>query len=267
MKPTTHKIVTRLAIELYYKNNPSSEIFQYRCSIINGSEDEDEATKERAKNWHFFRAEGSPIPMMVRKLLLLKCKPTSEDIFAQRVLELKDTKPINERYNGLGRVLHHIQDMSTPSHVFPIYHDMFVKDYFEDFMEEHDCRVSTENVELQNSLDGIEKFKDIYDKAAYSMLETLRDGFKVRNDSVVNSLPYSLFWKRHDQKEDKKLKGFGVYGELHKYFKKNYLPANNSYGITQETLLSIQDVITTQAIQNSYLSLCYLDLKGLDDVK
>ena len=31
----------------------------------------------------------------------------------------------------VGRILHHVQDMSTPSHVVPVYHGLVVKDRFE----------------------------------------------------------------------------------------------------------------------------------------
>jgi len=259
MKPITHKTVTRLAIDLYCKNNHTSEIYKNRSYIIDGTADEDEVTIERAKNWHFFRSSGSPIPTQKTTLFILECKLTSEDIFAQRVDELKSSvHGSKEFYNRLGRILHHIQDMSTPSHVLPIYHDMFVKDYFEDFMGDNDAYITNEDIESALTCEDIKRFKDIYDKAAYEMLHILKGGFEIQTNTQIKILPYSLFWKSYQESEYKKIKGFGVYGEQHHYFKKNYLPQNNSFGITKETLLGIQKRVTTQAIQNSLVALFFL---------
>jgi len=42
-----------------------------------------------------------------------------------------------------GRLTHHIQDMSTPSHVVPVYHGPGLKDEYENFGAEYAGKVST----------------------------------------------------------------------------------------------------------------------------
>lgn len=265
MKTTTHKTITRIAIELC-KDFLSSEIFENRCSIIQGSEDEDTTQrKKRATNWHFYRDinRHSPIPRYI-KILKINFYPTSENILDDRILEMKNPNNKKERkYNYLGRILHHIQDMSTPSHVIPIYHGpkaplsisiKMIDDHFESFMERNDCRVSTKDILSLPNISGITSFVQIYEESANDMLKKI-----LKVDEPIGNRPYSHFWKHYTEKEYKKIKGFGVYGESHKYFKKRGLPKNNPEGITMEKLLEIQDMVTTHAIVSTCKALLYAD--------
>lgn len=260
MKVTTHKTITRFALELC-REKLDLQMCKNSQFIIKGSEDEDEHTIERIKNWHFYRQDTSPIPEKVKMLWLKDCLPTSEIIIQKRIDDMYAADKFGQEYcYQLGRVLHHIQDMSTPSHVTPIYHGFFKKDYLEGFMEKNDSRITANSITIPTSIDGISKLYDIYDNAANEMLDILSGTFDVHNGCKESKkLPYSLFWKNYKEKEDEKINGFGVYGKYHKYFKETKALKNNKFGITKETLLSIQDTVINQAVINSCKALLYLN--------
>lgn len=259
MKPETHKTITRLAIEVC-KNRISSNIYENSSYIIQGTEEEDTTELiKRAKNWHFYRANNSKIPQFYRKLKL-KFKTTSEDILEERIDEMSMVdKHSSEYYKKLGRILHHIQDMSTPSHVLPIYHGPkfplqltlgSIDDFFETFMVNNDDKITFNDTCKNISIDGINSYYDIYKHAAEDMLKNI-----LKVNEPIENRPYSLFWKHHTEQESDKIKSFGAYGECHNYFEK--LPLNNSYSIKAEYLLDIQEKITTHAIVNTCKALLY----------
>ena len=106
-----------------------------------------------------------------------------------------------KRYNKFGRILHHIQDMSTPSHVLPIYHGpkfplyvslKKIEDHFETFMYKNDDNITLEDVHIPSSDNNINSFFQIYDNAAHEMLEMLKNGFYI-DSKHSQKLPYSLF--------------------------------------------------------------------------
>ena len=121
-------------------------------------------------------------------------------------------------------------------------------------MKENNSLISTKNLNKQISIDDIKGFKDIYHKAANDMLKNI-----LKIDENIANRPYSHFWKHYTEEEYSKIKGFGVYGECHNYF--NRLPKNNEYGITEEKLFNIQDIITTHAIVSTSKALLYENSK------
>ena len=251
MKPTTHKTVTRLAIELCL-DRLSLEMQEMinQDSVVQGSADEDTKNLiQRATNWHFYRAIDSPIPKIYKRFGI-KCKPTSKDILEQRIAEMLAEKDKKRFYNRLGRVLHHIQDMSTPSHVLPIYHGPIKKDYFEDFMEKNDCQITIKRLDPLAISNRGGDLVNIYEEAAKDCLKNV-----LKVDLPINERPYRMFWKHYTEHENSKIAGFGVYGSAHRYFKK--LPKDNKYNMTKESLFNIQDTVTDHAIFNTCRALIY----------
>lgn len=244
MKPITHATITRLAIQ-HCKGKISDRICRHTHEIVQGSIDEDESPWtgfSRLRNWHFYRS-NSDLPEKV-----IFFKTTSEDILSDRIETLEKADRSNRKFfNYLGRVIHHIQDMSTPSHVIPIYHGpkvpfLFKKtyDYFESFMEQHDCRISLDEVPGEiniGSLDKYSDFKKIYESSADDMLQNV---LKINGES--NGL-YFKYWKPYGKKgsEQQKVKGFGLYGKDHDDF------INPDEEII-DSLFDIQDKITKHAI-------------------
>jgi hypothetical protein len=236
-------------------------MIEYCSSIIQGADDEDTTEPvNRATNWHFYRAKNSTIPKRTRLLF----KTTSEDILNKRIDSMSDSDTNSEAfYNYLGRIIHHIQDMSTPSHVMPIYHGPkvplklgwgMIDDHFESFMEKNDSQISAEDVDTPISIDDIKDYEDIYKKAADDMLQNI-----LKVEEVIADRPYSLFWKHCTEEEYSKVKGFGVYGKCHDYF--HNLPENNEHGVTKEKLLNIQELITNHAIVSTSKALLYANSK------
>lgn len=92
-------------------------------AFAGASADEDSFDLTRVVNWHFYN-NGKKIGHY-RKYFLY-CNGSNEEIFKERLDEL-DAKITGKRarseiYAAAGRVIHHVQDMSVPSHVVPIYH-------------------------------------------------------------------------------------------------------------------------------------------------
>lgn len=97
-----------------------------------GAEAEDNPTPSRGLNWHFYSNSGKIGCYWWGPFC---CNGSNVEIFKFRVDTLKERiaakDPIIEDiYFTIGRIAHHIQDMSSPPHVLPIYHtsnDLFDK--------------------------------------------------------------------------------------------------------------------------------------------
>ena len=208
----------------------------------------------------------SQIPKRVKWIF----KPTSEDILNKRISSMWNSDRNSDQfYNYLGRIIHHIQDMSTPSHVLPIYHGPkfpltlaigMINDHFETFIEKNDSYISLENIDTDISIDNIEDLEDIYQKAATDMLKNI-----LKIDEDISNRPYSHFWKHCTEEEYSKINGFGKYGECHDYFLN--IPKNNQYNISKEMLLNIQDLITKHAIVNTVKALLFINTKLKNNVR
>lgn len=251
MKTTTHKTITRLATQIC-KDRLSDEMGENFEMIIQGSEEEDTTElKKRSMNWHFYRSNGN-IPEHYKKLGM-NFRPTSEHIFSERIGDMSGYGRYDQRrYNYLGRIIHHIQDMSTPSHIIPIYHGPkfplklsmgYIKDHFEDFIERNDERVRGLELDEVPDIDSTTTLYTLYRNSADDMLKNI-----LKMEDPIEDRPYSLFWKHSSEKEHKRLKGFGVYGKGQKYFKKNIMRKSNNDGVTEEMLFDLQDTITKHAL-------------------
>ena len=130
MHPKVHQALTRITLDTFASCLPEY-LTSHAGQIIDGTKAEDRLWgPSRVKNWHFYRRAGSPILEQTR---WLRMRPTSEYIFAERVKEMQSCAIDDpKRYEYLGRILHHIQDMSTPSHVRPVYHGPVLHDHFGD---------------------------------------------------------------------------------------------------------------------------------------
>lgn len=264
MKQPDHKRITGKAIDLFvrYDNTGGKNLLEHKDSLIEGTVIED--TKpliERISNWHFYnRADNlQPIEMKWKsnfdygglsdyesdfeisdalKGTSYTLRPTSEHILGKRIValehELAQNSSKGKIFKAAGKVLHHIQDMSTPSHVVPVYHDPFYKDPFEKFFtEELDCMLAMVSVSKEefNSIDN----KNIsctyaYKEAAKATLDYLDNKtFKIsvlkNGKAVTKTVGTSCFWERPGippgdcSRKGRKMKmGFGRFGLLGKNF-------------------------------------------------
>lgn len=99
-------------------------------AFVAGAKREDLPTPARGWNWHFYNRDGA---VGARWCWLIRCNGSNAEIFAERTARLEATiawelgQPVGERddeaiFGVAGRVAHHIQDMSSPPHVLPVYH-------------------------------------------------------------------------------------------------------------------------------------------------
>jgi len=267
MKPETHREITRLAINICEEKGGLSSALQQPArqdEVVSGSGDEDEKNLwQRMTNWHFYRAEGSPIPKNIKAIF----KTTSEDILETRIAEFISADPgTTNRFEWLGRILHHIQDMSTPSHVIPIFHGpelpflslRSTDDYFEKFLDDR-----LENIKVNSSIidelsiDDVESFEGLYQTAAVDMLALLQKPSTGHEDS----LPFAMFWKSASEEECKKIKGFGVYGDCHHYFKRKK-ENDDQHDPVFKALIDIQQMIAGQAILHTSRALLFATARG-----
>ena len=253
MKACVHKTLTGIAIKRC-GDKLSEAMHDFANEILRGVVDEDAIRPERMRNWHFYRSNKR---IGGKKLI----KYTSEDIFHKRIKEMnKYGKDDKRRYNNLGRILHHIQDMSTPAHVIPIYHGIIIKDYFEEFMSKQtNADTLGEKVVLGNSQ---KDFTTLYEDAAKATLAYIKTATFELKEVEINGrkkiLPLNEFWQDYHQHEDPKLKGFGSYGPFHEYFVSTATDfCNYPTKIAHGELLKIHTYICNKAIQDTCDALFY----------
>jgi len=243
MKHSDHKFITRRAIDLFVNVTQEGRTHQfnrYRKKISRGALLEDILPlKTRAQNWHFYRENSdikpakAKIPIYWRKIHV---NPTSDSIFLSRVDEIQrfQSKDRSDKFFSLiGRAVHHIQDLSTPSHVIPVYHGPGISDSYESYsakrVEEVLSSIHITNGEIQKIIDESNiGFNKIYDMAAKETLDYLKSNSSTF-DMVVNGEKkkgsWNLFWRRNSDLGDDEKKGrreiysgFGKFGVLGSHF-------------------------------------------------
>lgn len=252
MKASVHQHLTRIAVDLC-GDRLSESMRHYSETIAKGTVYEDKPTLERLLNWHFYRAADSTIPS--RRYLFIK--PTSEHELRKHIrLMRQHGTDDKERYEQLGRVLHHIQNMSTPSHVLAIYHDHKIEDHFEAFVERHRYAVTAESVTVDFD-DELIDLETIYHRAAEVTTDYIDEGsIEVMFEETTLTLPLSDFWQDAKIAEDPRLKGFGTYGKLHTCFAAD---SSNPHAIEHHNLLAIQNDLCSLAIADTCRALLYVD--------
>ena len=170
--------------------------------------------------------------------------------------------------------------MSTPSHVVPVYHGIFIKDSYETFLNRcylnnpvHMDKAADEITEqIMTDLENIEvtHILEIYQAAAGKTLDYLdpaNSSFSAMVDNVPQQLPWSLFWKPN-KKLFKPVAGrrlclldFGKFGLLGKHFGQTQaiFIDNTTYVIELEEYHRLCYHFIIQAIIDSLLALLCLE--------
>ena len=186
MKAEDHARITGEAIRQFIKYSRSpvtATLLRYSRLVQQGAKDADtRPLYTRATNWHFYN--GNLEQDTVKKTIWPFHEPlvihlSSNHILQRRVKELEQEIAKNSIEDALllvGRILHHIQDMSTPSHVVPVYHGPLITDSFEIYLNSRfladidrlnsiALELSTEDV-LQNPTTNGTSIMDIYEHGA-----------------------------------------------------------------------------------------------------
>ena len=174
-----------------------------------GSRSEDQISPQRIWNWHFYGEEednyrswfGANKTSLKRvKSLVARLADTSQTLSNHP----QDTDLVMKKAVLVGRLLHHIQDMSCPPHVVPVYH--VSKDRYETLMPPLNA------VDFQEPPTVITDFVKLYHDTAKLTKDRVRDTpLKLKAPGIpgTNPVTLSLFWK--EPPADTKTFG-GTYG-------------------------------------------------------
>lgn len=145
MNKPNHSDISKAALSLYLQYQKVDKSFDKLCEYLGvSSASEDDVTFsskfQRPFNWHFYNNNGH-----ITDNILVPGQRTSEkrfgtlleklDKYVEKCSQKPDRHHVEDLVETTGRIMHHIQDMSTPSHVVPVYHGPGVKDCFETFIE------------------------------------------------------------------------------------------------------------------------------------
>ena len=268
MKPYAHQAITRIALNQYAKRHDCSIPTEFYDAVVYGVKAEDHMWEMRRWiNWHFFRQNDR-----IRSRYYLVVRTTSEDIFCTRVATLlRCFEKVNRGKFGrnLGRVLHHIQDMYTPSHIIPIFH--LTNDYFESFMEEalQECKIHFFPYEDPLMVED-NSFCKFYESSAEDTYRFVHETeIRTYTENRDKYFDLTLFWKDHTLEEDPKRVGFGTFGEAQKLFKKKsngqydmfFIYEGEKYRMDMRERYRICELVVNRAIAGTVNVFEAMDLK------
>lgn len=270
MNKTDHQKITRAAIKEYSKlfasPNFKSLLEEHENTVIRATETEDVWYRnwDRPFHWHFYKHKNNSNP---DSFTYLGSRITlySHHVYNEYIDKFNDCLNALPEYNRetfigkfsyklalkhmlecVGGILHHIQDMSTPSHVAPVFHGSpapgdfkAIHDQFETFSGDNIDTYLNDSFsqnDLQEKIDAFmpnDTFKQIYESAAEQtllFLHTTKFTATVDNH-ILTDVPCSWFWQEYDNDQSplkgNETAGFGQYGPLEKAFGKVNLKKNN----------------------------------------
>lgn len=238
MKASAHAEITEIAAEMLASQGAGKLARllgedKYRKALCQGAKREDAPTLSRGLNWHFYPA-NEELRQADRDFLIWTLRPTSLFILGKRqaeVLPLLGNSSSRRLFTAMGRVLHHLQDMSTPSHVVPVYHGPKIADPFEDFLEERwpqlDAALKVElHRETLPAVSSGTDFVTLYRQAGQRLLSGLDAGqglFPLAINGEGSRVDSTFFWRTYAaspscSKIPFKIPGFGSFGPLGEQF-------------------------------------------------
>ena len=255
MYPQQHRLITAEALRRLRSEGSAKVALTepQQIAILDGSAGEDAPSWQRLSNWHFFRSNDD--------------MPTSRwprFDSRHRVAELSkslDQCPQSERYDRIGRLLHHIQDMSTPSHVTPVYHGGIPADPYESWLKQQFQEWPLEDAQLTQGLiasprQEIGHFYKACAKATLRFLADERHGLMASHNGSPVRLPLSDFWPSYRPETRGWLPGFARFGRFGRYFGRTHLQsANDEYQIDTASYRALANILLEKACQESMQAL------------
>jgi len=284
MKAETHQAITRLALERFLDQDETKlrkalKKRRFQNQLLWGTKDEDGISPSRILNWHFYPANDTVSKEVELPLLPISIKPTSEKILSRRQGQVERSikgGASDWLFSNMGRVLHHIQDMSTPSHVIPIYHGPKLEDPFEAYLISHWQPLSgklTGNNQIiaaaPNSTTD-DDFSTLYHKAARRFQErnmTVGWIFPVQLNAAGDQANFDDFWGNYDPETEPcadvpfDVKGFGCFGPLGTAFgQANTLERDGrALSITPKVYAEVAQFFVAHALADTLRALNRLD--------
>ncbi len=288
MNPLNHEDYTMAALNVFAEYNgidpAPDEIAKTLCDA-SGSEDNPEI--QRGLNWHFFNNGGK-----IKNNKFIPGVRTSEDRVEKLSKSLDKVLPKSgteltedaqkDAINITGRLLHHIQDMSTPSHVVPVYHGIVLKDRYEKFGKDFAKKTTTlyspdtgnstpesstitiSKVEVDQAMSKIQTptAMKLYEQAANGCLAYLElADFQAKVDGELQTLLWKSFYRENGSSEpqwseSEEKKGFGTFGRCGNNFGKPYFTSNKEFfEIEHLSYLALYQDMFKKAVIDSVLFL------------
>lgn len=205
-----HGPISSQAIAVYQACTGRAISEELSKAFIEKAVGEDDMSLERMGNWHFYN-NGDKIG---RYYILFY--GSNDKIFRKLVEELdillESAEPNPKKiYKTAGRIAHHIQDMSTPPHVVPVYH--YKDDAFENYTPSSVFRENTP--ELCGALKSpVVVPDDIFEQAAQNTLKAVASPVVFDSAKTVEKETWKKFWGGTNDKNLDGFKNYGVYGNV-----------------------------------------------------
>lgn len=276
MNKPNHSDCTEMAFSLYLRFRGIAEpLAAMRTYLGMASASEDAVLSfsdklQRAFNWHFYNNNG-----LIRDSPWIPGRRTSEKRFddlltrvtkdLQRWERQADGEVLEALLETTGRIMHHIQDMSTPAHVVPVYHDPLFKDHYESYIEQYARKIEAhlqdgdapgpagDRLKVFVRRDEIsaaiaehsrgslqDSLKSLYDGSAQDTLTLLRDGaVTIYCNGEPGRFSLEQFWQPNDGNKktgsdifwlQKSAEDFGSFGPLGNNFGKMIFSVNRESG-------------------------------------
>lgn len=187
----------------------------------------------RLGNWHFYNTNNVPNTGWPKHFL--------DVIFDKKVASLKEAveeqQSVAKLYRKAGKVMHYIQDVSSPPHVVPVYHWKFlgmgIKEPFDSYevdLKKFQELLTPSADQCKDLLAGDIDFDVLMSKDAQATFDMMSKPIPVTNAAGEEPYKWAAFWRPAGSAEpacsDRKAKeGFGSYGRFCNQFgEKSPLP-------------------------------------------
>lgn len=203
-----HGPISRQAVSVYQSCTGRAIPEELSKVFIEKAVHEDDVSLERLGNWHFYNNGNN----LGRYYFLFY---GANDKIFQKLLKKLDSllasnkpNPV-EIYKVAGRIAHHIQDMSAPPHVVPVYH--YKDDSFENYRPS--SAFNENNPELCGVLKAwIPAPGDIFGQAAQNTLKAVAGPVVFDSGKTIENETWMKFWGGEDNKKLDGFKNYGAYG-------------------------------------------------------
>ncbi len=279
MKTSDHMDITSYAVDLYWMFSPTrladtfknnvDEIQEGARLVQNGN------FKHRTRTLHFFNHNNRFKPKEIKLLGVLPLYtiyPTAEHILRSYIQELREElseKISKKAYLLIGKILHLVQDMSSPAHVVPIYHSLKRGDSFESKLNSRMSQYLNNFNISQERFNGVCEsicsdncIESIYRNAALQTLERIHKSnseFRIEINGETRKAGWDLFWRSGEKSgvsfyksRQINIPGFGSYGPLGRHFGREQVEVRkNRYVVNQNIYDDLCSYFVRKSIEDS----------------
>lgn len=279
MKMQDHMDITSFAVDLYWMFSPTdlADKFKENSGKIKEGAGlvKKESLQRKAHTLHFFNHKNRFKPKKVRMFGLspiFTIYPTSEHSLRSYIHELRRDLAEGFSKNSfhlVGKILHLVQDMSSPPNVVPVYHSANSGDSFESrlnyrldsCLSNFNYNQDRFNMVSQCSV-GENCIENIYQGAALTTLGHINSSnsrFNIEVDGETRKAGWDLFWNGDEQVRSSckmhglhRIEGFGCYGPLGKHFGQEQVKvARKRYVVNTNVYDGLCQFVVRKAIEDS----------------